>query len=63
MLEGNGELTDASSTLLRQMERYAASVGCRHQYLTEYFGDWHAKNSCGACDYCLDELELAATPA
>ena len=63
MLEGNGELTDASSTLLRQMERYAASVSCRHQHLAEYFGDRYAKSSCGACDYCLDELEPAATPA
>ena len=62
MLEGNSELTDASSTLLRQMERYAASVGCRHQYLAEYFGDRYEKGGCGACDYCLDELESAVTP-
>ena len=62
MLEGNGELTEASSALLRQMERYAGSIGCRHQHLAEYFGDRYAKASCGACDYCLDELEPAAAP-
>jgi len=62
MLENNGELTDASTTLLRQMEQYAASVGCRHKYLAEYFGDRYAKDGCGACDYCLDELEPSATP-
>jgi ATP-dependent DNA helicase RecQ len=62
MLESNGELTDANVTLLRQMERYAASVGCRHQHLAEYFGDRYEKGGCGACDYCLDELETAATP-
>ena len=62
MLEGNGELTDANTTLLRQMERYAAGVGCRHQHLAEYFGDRWAKEGCGACDYCLDELEPAAAP-
>ena len=62
MLEGAGELTDASRTLLRQMEQYAASVGCRHQHLAEYFGDQYGKEGCGACDYCLDELEPAATP-
>ena len=39
MLERNGELTDAAATLLRQMERYATSVGCRHRHLAEYFGD------------------------
>ena len=38
MLERNGELTEASQTLLRQMERYATSVGCRHRHLAEYFG-------------------------
>ena len=32
-----GELTDATRTLLRQMEQYAASVGCRHRHLSEYF--------------------------
>ena len=39
MLEENGELNDASKALLRQMERYASSVGCRHRHLAEYFGD------------------------
>ena len=39
MLEQNGELNDASRALLRQMERYASSVGCRHRHLSEYFGD------------------------
>jgi ATP-dependent DNA helicase RecQ len=62
MLEGNGELNDASTALLRQMERYAASVGCRHRHLAEYFGDPYSNDGCGACDYCLDELERAASP-
>jgi ATP-dependent DNA helicase RecQ len=62
MLERNGELTDANQTLLRQMERYATSVGCRHGHLAEYFGDRYTKDSCGACDYCLDELEAAGDP-
>ena len=48
MLEQNGELNDASRTLLRQMERYATSVGCRHRHLSEYFGDRYAKDGCGA---------------
>ena len=62
MLEKNGELTDAAVVLLRQMERYASSVACRHRHLSEYFGDRYAQESCGACDYCLDELEPAAEP-
>jgi ATP-dependent DNA helicase RecQ len=63
MLEKNGELTEAASGLLRQMERYASRVGCRHRHLSEYFGDRYALTDCGACDYCLGELETVASPA
>ena len=31
MLESNGELTDSARTLLRDMERYASGMGCRHR--------------------------------
>lgn len=62
MLEQTGELTDATKHLLREMERYATRVGCRHRYLAEYFGDRYLRNGCGACDYCLDELEPAGAP-
>ena len=57
MLEKNGELSDARKSLLRDMERYAASVGCRHKRLVSYFGETFTKDDCGACDYCLGELE------
>ncbi|MEO8077247.1 MAG: DNA helicase RecQ [Acidobacteriota bacterium] len=62
MLERNGELTDASRKLLRDIERYAASVGCRHRHLVGYFGETYARADCSACDYCLDELETASEP-
>jgi ATP-dependent DNA helicase RecQ len=62
MLEQNGELTDAAVALLRQMERYAAAVGCRHRHLSEYFGDRYPHGGCAACDYCLGELESASEP-
>ncbi len=48
MLEQNGELNDASRTLLRQMERYASGVGCRHRHLSEYFGDRYDKDGAAA---------------
>jgi len=60
MLEKNGEMSDARRTLLRDMERYAASVGCRHKRLVGYFGETFTKDDCGACDYCLGELETLA---
>ena len=62
MLERNGELTDANIALLRQMERYASGVGCRHRQLVEYFGDRYGATECAACDVCLGELESAASP-
>src|SRR3954452_698720 len=57
MLEKNGELSEARRGLLRDMERYASGVGCRHRHLVSYFGDRYDKDECGACDYCLGELE------
>ena len=62
MLERNGELNDASRRLLRDIERYAASVTCRHRSLVSYFGEKYSRADCGACDYCLDELETAIDP-
>jgi len=62
MLERNGELTDASRRLLRDIERYAASVTCRHRSLVSYFGEKCSKEDCGACDYCLGELETSGDP-
>ncbi|HJU44683.1 MAG TPA: DNA helicase RecQ [Vicinamibacterales bacterium] len=60
MLEKNGELSDARRALMRDIERYAASVGCRHKRLVGYFGESYTKDDCGACDYCLGELEQVA---
>ena len=62
MLERNGELTEGALNLLRQMERYASHVGCRHRHISEYFGDRYRSETCAACDYCLGELEAAADP-
>ena len=63
MLERNGEFTDARRSLMRDIERYAASVGCRHRRLVSYFGETYTREDCGACDYCLDELETIDAPA
>ncbi|HEY1308630.1 MAG TPA: DNA helicase RecQ [Vicinamibacterales bacterium] len=62
MLEQNGELTEGAQSLLRQMERYATSVGCRHRHLSAYFGDRYPNDDCAACDVCLRELESASEP-
>jgi ATP-dependent DNA helicase RecQ len=62
MLERNGELTEERRGLLRDMERYAARVGCRHRHIVGYFGETYSRPRCDACDYCLGELEPVQEP-
>ncbi|MDE3154974.1 MAG: DNA helicase RecQ [Acidobacteriota bacterium] len=62
MLERNGEWSEARRQLLRDIERYAAGVGCRHAHLVGYFGERFTREDCGACDYCLGELETVDEP-
>jgi ATP-dependent DNA helicase RecQ len=57
MLEANGEWNESARTLLRDMERYAAGPRCRHRALVEYFGQTLDQSGCGACDWCLRELQ------
>ena len=57
MLEQNGEFTESARALLRDMERYAAGTRCRHRALVEYFGESWIRGECGACDWCLKELD------
>jgi ATP-dependent DNA helicase RecQ len=57
MLEANGEWNDSARLLLRDMERYAAGTRCRHRSLIEYFGQVYDRAGCGACDWCLKELD------
>jgi ATP-dependent DNA helicase RecQ len=42
------------------MERYAAGTRCRHRSLVEYFGQPYERSECGACDWCLKELDTVA---
>ena len=57
MLEGNGEWNESARTLLRDMERFASGTRCRHRALVEYFGQRYERSDCGACDWCLKELD------
>ena len=60
MLENNGEWGESARTLLRDIERYAAGTRCRHRSLVEYFGQSYEHADCGACDWCLKELDAVA---
>jgi ATP-dependent DNA helicase RecQ len=57
MLESNGEWNESARALLRDIERYASGTRCRHRALVEYFGQRYDRADCGACDWCLKELE------
>jgi len=48
---------EAGRGLLRQMQRFASGMACRHRALSEYFGQTYERDGCGACDVCLNEVE------
>ncbi len=62
LLEGGGELDENSRRLLNEMQRFAGSMRCRHRALVEYFGEEYEGSNCGACDWCLGELERVGEP-
>jgi ATP-dependent DNA helicase RecQ len=63
LLEANNELSESNRQHLREMERYTAATHCRHRALVEYFGQsYPAGSRCGACDWCLGELERIDEP-
>ncbi|HEX2477212.1 MAG TPA: RecQ family ATP-dependent DNA helicase, partial [Lacipirellulaceae bacterium] len=44
--------------LLTGIDNYCSSVHCRHRAIVTYFGQELPEQNCGACDVCLNELEL-----
>jgi len=62
LLETSGEWNEQVRLLMRDMERYAAATTCRHKALVEYFGQPLDRTPCGACDWCLGELERIEEP-
>jgi ATP-dependent DNA helicase RecQ len=55
---GDDETVRAQLALLNHMQRFAGRARCRHRSLSEYFGQDYNEPSCGACDVCLNELDL-----
>ena len=45
---------------LRAMKQYCTSTRCRHAQLVEHFGQILETSNCGACDFCLKEMEPVA---
>jgi ATP-dependent DNA helicase RecQ len=43
---------------LSEMYRVCTKAACRHKAILGYFGEAYEKESCGACDVCLGDLDL-----
>ena len=55
--DGEPDNLATSMTSLNHMANYCTGVTCRHRQLVEHFGEaWH-RDSCGACDVCLGDVE------
>jgi len=48
---------------LNQMYNFCAVPKCRHKALVEYFGQEYKGEECGACDFCLGEIDMLDEPA
>jgi ATP-dependent DNA helicase RecQ len=48
----------SADALLKGIEGYCQGMVCRHRALVEYFDQPFEGERCGACDVCLDEVEL-----
>jgi ATP-dependent DNA helicase RecQ len=54
------EVAESGKQLLEEMRRFATVLRCRHATLSAYFGETYQGANCGACDFCLDEVEGVA---
>ncbi len=53
---------DVMLVKLKALYYFCTEPACRHKYLVKYFGQEYAKDNCGACDYCLDEVDTVDDP-
>ncbi len=47
---------------LRAMYNFCVRPECRHRYLVNYFAQKYEEANCGACDYCLGEVDMVPNP-
>ena len=45
-------------TKLKAIYNFCSQPQCRHKVLVNYFGQDYGEDSCNACDYCLNELDM-----
>jgi len=57
-IDQDSERGDINRAKLNEIYNYCAVPGCRHKALVEYFGQKYKQDGCGACDYCLGEIDI-----
>ena len=57
-----GEAKAHALECLKGIERFCTGVICRHKALVEHFDQKYEAVNCGACDVCLDQLDLVSDP-
>ncbi|QDT06781.1 ATP-dependent DNA helicase RecQ [Rubripirellula lacrimiformis] len=62
IMESEPSSYQAAVASLDAMFNVCAGTVCRHRSLVQYFGQSHAADNCGACDVCLDEIDLVDDP-
>ncbi|MFO7956369.1 MAG: DNA helicase RecQ [Candidatus Brocadiia bacterium] len=55
--DGDPEVQRIHLRKLSDMYSFCTDVACRHRALVEYFGQPFEEESCGACDFCLGEVD------
>ena len=59
---GSPESAKGQKRSLESIRAYCVSSKCRHRELVNFFGQELDGDNCGACDVCLDEVELVEDP-
>ena len=55
------EQSSNRETMMKKLStiyNFCVQSQCRHKALVNYFGQDYKKHSCGACDFCLNELDM-----
>ncbi|GAA5508864.1 DNA helicase RecQ [Novipirellula caenicola] len=63
IMQGDAQATAGGALQsLEAINQLCGSPVCRHKALVEYFGQPYPHENCGACDVCLDEIQLVDDP-
>ncbi|MCC6144173.1 MAG: HRDC domain-containing protein, partial [Candidatus Hydrogenedentes bacterium] len=56
--EGEAQGSEVALAKLRDLYNFCTGIACRHATIVQYFGQPWERNTCKACDVCLDEIDV-----